>query len=236
MSAFYLAFTNGWFFKERDDLKMGVEKMDMIFGIDLVDLITIIIASVAIVISIPAFLVSRRSLHHQALLDIHKDYRSPEMLSALDGIWKFYINFRKNHPNLKIDSKDFKEGLKAEYKNIRKKQNKSIANRKLNVEESLNYKRRLVTHFYIHLASIHKHKILPDKMIFDWWTPSDFKTFEIIMTLEKAMLETSEINPENARFAFEPLLELEADCKLYFDKNKESVLSKYNSYENSKNF
>jgi len=206
------------------------EKMDISY-------IAIIISFIAIIGPLFAAFFSRRNVRHQALLNIHKDFRSPEMLSALDGIWKFYRDIKKKQPGLENEPLKFNEILKEEYIIIHKKQRNDIANNVLKAEKSLNHKRRYITHFYVHLASLYKHKMLPPKMIFDWWVPSDLKIInDLIIPLQEAASELCEpehleITSEELKFSLEPLLKLVYDGKLYYDENKKNQISKYNIYK-----
>lgn len=205
--------------------------MDIIFGMDIIDFLTIGIAIVAIWISIPAYFVSKKTLNHQALIEIHKEFRSPEMLYALDGVWKFYRDVKNKHK--KKESKKFEKILIKEYKTKHIQERDKIAEGKLAAEESLNYKRRLVTHFYIHLASIHNNGILLPELIFDWWVPSDFKIFnEFIIPLAETASKLNKTPDEETKYALEPLLKLEVACKKYYDENKEEIIKKYDEYKN----
>ncbi|HUS98930.1 MAG TPA: hypothetical protein VMY59_01255 [Candidatus Thermoplasmatota archaeon] len=202
----------------------------------------LIIAIIAIVGPLLTAFFSGKNVRHQALLDIHKEFRSPEMLSALDGIWKFYRDFKKEHHHLKPDSLNFKKSFKEEYQSIHLLQRDSIANDTLEAEKSLNYKRRYVTHFYVHLASLHKHDILPPEMIFDWWIPSDFDIIkDILIPLQEAASdiceqEHQEITGEELKFSLEPLLEMMYECKEYYEKNKKNQISKYDFYKGKLNY
>lgn len=192
----------------------------------------LIISIIAFLVSYYAVTISRRNLYHQALIDIQKDYRSSEMMSALDVIWDFY-----RECNNKKNDVDY---LKEQYETRVNEERERIYNPKsknpMKVEEGLNYKRRLITHFYIHLASIYKHRILPRKMIFDWWTPFDFEIFnKLIIPLQQKASEHPGTPKKETKFALEPLIELEYECNLYFNENKDHIIYEYNLYKEKLN-
>lgn len=152
----------------------------------------------------------KQTMWHQALLDVKKDYRSAEMMSALNELWKFYRGCKK------------KADLKKEFKKRYKKEKAEISKDNMKTEESLNYKRRLITHFYIHLASIYKHGILPPDMIFDWWLPSDLKMIKkFIIPLQEALSEIHKIPKKEIEYVMQPLIELKNAGEAYF-KEKSS--------------
>jgi len=151
-----------------------------------------------------------QAMWHQVLQDIKKDYRSPEMMSAIDALWDFY----KDCQSKKLD---YKKEYKIRYKDEKNK----ISNNKMNIQDGLNYKRRLLTHFYIHLASIYKNGMLPPKMIFDWWGPSDFQMFDkFLIPLQKEMSKMLGTPIKETEIAIEPLNELKTACDLYYKENK----------------
>ena len=189
--------------------------------IDIPTGIAIGIAFTAVIIAGYSTYISKKTMRHHALLGVHKDYRSSEMLSALDGVWKFHRDVEKKHPRLKKDPIKFKEALKSEYETMHKQQRDDIAKNILEAEDSLNYKRRNITHFYVHLASVYNHKILPPDMIFDWWMPSDFKIFDdLIIPLQEAASKLSDTPAEETEFALKPLHKLKKACESYFEENK----------------
>ena len=203
--------------------------MDIIYII-----IPIVISIFAVIISYIIAYLASKDIRHQALLNIHKEFRSPEMLSALDGVWEFYYDFKDKHLNLQKNPIKFNESLKEEYKTRHKKERKQLG---LDTKNSLNYKRRYITHFYIYLASLHKHEILPEEMMFDWWTSSNFRIFQdILIPLQEAASEIcdpehQENTPEELKFTLEPLLRLQYDSIQYHKKNKKKQTFRYNDYQ-----
>jgi hypothetical protein len=177
---------------------------------ELFSLIALVIAISALIGPLFSAFFTRRNTRHQALIDVHKDFRSPEMKSALDDLWNFYHECEASRltTNPVLDSIPH---LKRSY------ENKVIGEKNLPVEKTLSYKRRLLMHFYFHLASIYKHKILPDKMIFDWWVPDDFKCFDFLLPLEEKESELHKINSNQTAYVLEPLKKLREKCIAYYN-------------------
>lgn len=154
---------------------------------------------------------------HQVLTELQTDYRSPEMMLAISELWDFYRKYEKLHKekHLKID---FEKYLKREF--IRR-YNKEKKDKKLNIADSLNYKRRLLTHFYSHLALLHVHEILPENMIFDWWRPNDLKMIDkFIIPLQEAVDKKFGHSKKELYVFIKYLRKLKKDCNKYYKNLK----------------
>ncbi|MCK4332627.1 MAG: hypothetical protein KAV40_03505 [Thermoplasmatales archaeon] len=137
--------------------------------------LTLFLTMILIAITYSYYDITTKTMWHQALPDVQKDYRSAEMLSAIETLWNFYR-----------DCKSRKLSLSKEYENRVNAEKIQISQRHIKIDEGLSYKRRLVTHFYYHLGDIYKRGILPEKIIFDHWNPVDLDIiFDIIIPLDK---------------------------------------------------
>jgi len=166
-------------------------------------MISVVIAFIAIIVSCYAILISRKTMRLQALHDVQKDYRSAEMMIAIKDLWDFYRECEK-----------YGSDLKEEF--LKRKRDED--NKHMKTEETLNYKRRLLTHFYYHLSALHVHGILPKKMIFDWWMPNDFKMIDkFIIPLQEALNEQFGFSEKEFNVFKKYLRKLKEDCDKYYE-------------------
>jgi hypothetical protein len=103
---------------------------------------------VSVVVGIIAWMIHRRTLRYHALVAIQKDYRSHQMGYAVDTLWRFYREYCQGDENK----------LRQEYHEIYKKEQKEIdekekAKQIMARETTLDNQRRVVFHFYNHLAN-----------------------------------------------------------------------------------
>ena len=130
----------------------------------------------------------KRTMIHQALLDVQKDYRSPQMQYAVRTLWQFY----KEHG---------KEKLVEKYEEIRDEEQIWILSldkqERVEAEQStLHYQRRLVSHFYQHLTALYVNKILPKDIVFSIWSEADLRIIpEILIPIENKLREVLHIPP-----------------------------------------
>jgi hypothetical protein len=146
---------------------------------------------------------NKKMLWHKVLQDLHKDYRSFEMSNALNVIWDFYRD-------CDLKGKDVAEEYETRYL-VEKERNMSV-------EKTLHHNRRIVIHFYNHLATINRYNIVKKRLIFDWWFPSDFKMFDLF--LFKVMRKTTEMldsTPEEVEYVIKQFKKLKEDCDFYYD-------------------
>ena len=149
----------------------------------------LITAIVAIVI---AYLITRRQMFHPALEYVQNEYRRPEMLDALRSLWNLYdTNTRENMMNgtnrsvadayrrrYEIEQQLINQ-LEAEVNNIKGRiQQHHGSTRTLRRElqdvrstiatitnNSIDNKRRLVSHFFAHLDALLENGILTENQI-----------------------------------------------------------------------
>jgi len=150
---------------------------------------------------------NKKTMWHKALLDAKKDYRSPEMMDALQILWWLYKGCDKNSDVLKDIYKH-----QAIDEKTRIDDEEDYEKRKKLIENSLTYKRRLVLTFYFNLYDLYDHEILSKKMIFDYWDKNNLKIIPNI--LKPIHLGQAEIddpgreNMENTEKHLEKLLTL----------------------------
>jgi hypothetical protein len=171
--------------------------------------ISAIVATVSLVIAFFVWRVAKRTMTHQALIDVHKDYRSPEMLYAVDILW----NFSRKHG---------KDNLVQEYENIRAKEKQKILNidnheeREKAVRNSLHYHRRLVSHFYQHLAALYVNNILTKDIVYKNWSEADLRIIpEVLIPIENKLREVLHKPPLGPLDLNCALLVLYRDSKIF---------------------
>lgn len=143
--------------------------------------------------------VAKKTMIHQVLMDIQKDYSSPQMFYAIKTLKQFY----KEH---------VKDNFVDKYESIRMEDEARISNlqeheRVQAQQYTLHYQRKIVTSFYDHLASLYKSEILPKSLVMTKWSESDLRIIpEIIIPIENKLRETLH-EP--------PLAPLPDDCNLW---------------------
>lgn len=151
--------------------------------------------------------VAKRAMIHQALLDVQKDYRSPQMLYAVRTLWQFY----REHGKGKFVEK---------YEEIRRSEEQWISTldkqKRLEAEQTtLHYLRRLVSHFYQHLAALYVNGILPKAAVYEGWSEADLRIIpEILVPIENDLLKALHTPP------LEPLDENCSLLVLYRDSKR----------------
>jgi uncharacterized protein (DUF2062 family) len=120
---------------------------------------------VSLIVGFLAWMIYRLTLRYQALVTIQKDYRSNQMGYAVNLLWRFYRECCQGDANT-LRTK-YNEFYKKEQKEVDEKEGvEKIAAR----ETTLDNQRRVVSHFYSHLADLYANKILPPKYIFETWS------------------------------------------------------------------
>jgi len=154
--------------------------------------LTLVIAIATVVVSfvvgITAWLIHRLTLRYQALVTIQMDYRSHQMGYAVYRLWRFYrVNCHCNETTLR---EVYSKTLNIEGENV-------------NREETLDNQRRILFHFYTHLANLHANNILPPSYIFDNWPEETLRIIPLILI----PMENKHVRIINAEF------KEHADCK-----------------------
>lgn len=120
---------------------------------------------------------TKKNLLHQALLNLQREYTSAEMLFAVQRLWELYESFERNREKLVGHYKKQLAITRDKIKDAEAKE-KDVGEV---VKVSLHYYGRLVSQFYAHLATIHEEKIIPERIIFDHWTPWDLDIIDKII-------------------------------------------------------
>lgn len=136
------------------------------------------------VVYVIAWKIHRQTLRYHALVAIQKDYRSHQMGYAVDRLWRFYREDCLGDENTL--RKRYHEIFEKEQKEIDEKgKAKQIEAR----ETTLDNQRRIVSHFYNHLAAIYVNKILPPEYIFENWSKYDLVIIPcILLPLENELI------------------------------------------------
>jgi hypothetical protein len=168
---------------------------------------TIIIAIIAVIVSISSLRMSKKTMHYQILHEVQNDYRSSDIMASIAAL-------QEKYKECFCQNKNFKKEFIKQYEKERK-------DKTLPIEKTLNYHRRNLTYFYSNLAFLHEYEIFTSKMIFNWWTPSDFEMIDkIIIPLQEAIGEHLGSPEEETKFALRCLKKIKSDSEIYFQKNK----------------
>lgn len=152
---------------------------------------------------------AKRRMIHEALLDVQKDYRSPQMLYAVRTLWDFY--------------REHKEKLVETYEEIRNEEERWVSSldrqERIKAEEhTLHHQRRLVSHFYQHLASLYLSKILPRDILYRNWSEPDLRIIpQILIPIENKLREvlfTPPLKPLDESCSLLVLYRDSKDCSL----------------------
>lgn len=145
--------------------------------------------------------VADRNLKRQAIFDMFKDYRSPQMQYALATLWDMY----------RAKGKD---NFLDEYETIYKKEKQQIQGEQLknkikSTEGSLDAQRRMVSQFYGHLTTLYNQKIFPKRIIFKTWKKEDLEIIDvIIIPMENKLREMRNEKPLEKNTVNFPMLAL----------------------------
>jgi len=105
-----------------------------------------------------ACLSAKRALLHQTLVDIQNDYRSAEMLFAVRTLWQFY----RQHGKGRFVDEYEKMRLGEEEWVLAQEKHKRIEYERA----TLHFQRRMVSHFYQHLATLYVNKVVHQEKCF----------------------------------------------------------------------
>ena len=177
-----------------------------------ITIVSVIVAIFSFVIACWCWNTARKTLLHHILSDIQRDYRSAEMLHAISRLWNFY---RKHGSNKFV----------AKYEKIRKADEKSeieqIKHQGQSQQITLHYQRRLVSHFYRHLATLYNERILPGRILYSIWGETDLEIIpKVLIPIENRVRQDLTGMPQNPISDSHPLMKLYWDSKQYGEKAK----------------
>ena len=167
-----------------------------------------------------AYGVGKTTLLHQGLVDVRKDYRSPEMQYAIETLWDFY----REHG---------REKLAEKYEEIRQEEKKWISSLekqgRIEAERStLHYQRRLVSHFYQHLAGLYVNGVLPKKTLHKIWSKEALRIIpDILVPIENKLREVLNTPPKGPLDENSDLLVLYKDSTVYEDSKERKMLRSF---------
>jgi len=170
---------------------------------EIIAIISVLVAILAFSISILSWRVATKALNLQVLLNMGMEYRSPQMLYAIDKLWQLY----KDHPT------DFVK----KYLEIRDEGQRCLASmdeemKFENYRYTLHNQRRLISHFYQCLANLYVKKIFPKDILYRIWTEAELRIIpEILIPIEKKLQEN--LNEPPLKSFEENLLILYKDSK-----------------------
>ncbi len=145
-----------------------------------VDQMVHIVAITCFTIAWVLFLTYAGQLARNILLEMHKEYRSPEMGYAIEYLWRFY----NAHQDNLVDA--YLEAYETHKDNLEYMPPSQAARQALTPHQS----RRQVSHFYQHLATLHNLRLLPTWMIKKELNKSDLDIVDkIIIPIEEGMLK-----------------------------------------------
>lgn len=139
--------------------------------------ISIVVSIIAVGISFSTVIIliiinyqSNKKIKNQKYIDLFREYRKVEMLSAIQRLHKFKKKYKG-------------KCIKCEYKKIKKEEDRiekgKEYSKKLDFKKNtLHYQRRLVSQFYMAIDIALKEKLLPEELTLKSWT--DLKIIKII--------------------------------------------------------
>ncbi len=163
------------------------------------DIGTLIVATIAVGFSIGAWSLSKRTYRNQIINDLHKEYASNEIGSALQRIWDLKRECDKEakdtilhvSPEMKnhwyitgndkeSDTEKYSTQLLIhKYVKIYKKERK-----KIDIEKTLHFQRRRISIFYQNISAIAVKDRYYRAFLWQTWKLGDFNTIKILEPLE----------------------------------------------------
>ena len=139
---------------------------------------------------------TKNATKHHALLDMHKEYADAEFGKCIKNLWDFYREDDCGGKNKKLPEKEeekISRKLKANFRKIM--ENEKIPIRF--IDYKVNDSRRLVSHYYLHMADLYFNDILGNhedlktkELFFNYWTEQTLRIIpKIIIPLEDELVE-----------------------------------------------
>jgi len=151
-----------------------------------------IIAYISLVLLIATFIlvwiIPRRVFKNQVFSDLLNEYRSTSMGIAIKHVWDFYRNNCKG----KITK------VAYEYNRL-KNIDEAINTNEEEWRNSLHYHRRIVSHFYRHLAMFRFGRFpkIRERKIKSFFTKGDLEILKIIILIEESFVKKGDQFPES---------------------------------------
>lgn len=143
------------------------------------ELLLVAVLSVEGIVAVRHLGQSRVDSVHHVLVTVLQDYRSAEMMLAINSLWRF----RREHGEKFVDA--YLQRWKEDDERIAKlPEGEQLAA----VSATLHYRRRMVKEFYNLLAGLHELGVFPKGILETYWSASELKIIpEILIPLETAV-------------------------------------------------
>jgi len=105
----------------------------------------------------------------QTLFALHRDYRSPEMLYAIEHLWGFLSCHGREHIREAYRERSLADERWTDAAIKRGERDRGA------IMATLDFQRRLVTDFYLQLAELRADGVLSDRMIYTSWAEPDLR-------------------------------------------------------------
>lgn len=122
---------------------------------------------------------SRLDSVHQVLIDVMRDYRSGEMLHAINSLWRL----RNEHGDRFVQV--YLEQWRKDNDRIAKLPDEQQL---AAMEATLHYRRRMVKEFFNLLAGLYELGVFPREILYTYWSDAELRIIpEILIPLETAV-------------------------------------------------
>ena len=133
------------------------------------------------------------ALIQQTLFALHRDYRSPEMLYAVEHLWGFLACHGPEHIREAYREQCLADERWADAAIKRGERNLDAITR------TLDFQRRLVSDFYLQLAELRVHGVLPDRIIYTSWAEPDLRIIpEVLIPMAEELTSLLKTPPAPA--------------------------------------
>ena len=174
---------------------------------DLIALIIAIISAIAAIFAVTlaafSWSLAKKTLVHQTLVDLQKEYRSAQMLYAIKTLWNFY-------------NENSQDKFVEKYEEVRSEDQKMVSSlekqKQIEAEQStLHNQRRIVSHFYKQLAILYDNKVLPKDVVYKSWSEADLRIIpQVLVPIEnqlRELLHTPPLEPLDENHSLRVLYE-----------------------------
>lgn len=152
------------------------------------DWVAVAVASLALIVSIVAVRESRRTQKFQILLDLQKEYRSPEFYNAVMSMWSYYeaggaseAERASTWVNRYMTAYDQHRALLLGSKE---------SDRLSIIRDSLDNQRRLLSHFFSQMGVMYCSSTLPRHLLFEQWSAGTLSIVpRLLIPIENALRE-----------------------------------------------
>lgn len=159
---------------------------------DWISAISLVIAGLSALYARHAWTSARHAILQQTLQALHAEYGSAEMLDAVRSLWEFY----RTHGEANLAAEYEKQRI-ADENELNKKHG---ADRIEYIKTSLHYKRRIVSHFYMHVLHLITNRIISEDAFYAGWSKSDLQIIvKILLPLEQHLSDMLHVGPSADR-------------------------------------